>query len=97
MKSRHVTVILSWIQIADSGSLSEVSLYDLFVAAFLPYEEVDTTSRSRIEQDLQDFDRHGYVPTYVARFLREELYPLFVAHGVPQPEGGRECKSELLS
>jgi len=94
MNARLVTAALSWLRKADSGSFSEITLYDLFVAAFPLYEKVDTGSRSRIEHDLQDFDTSGVVPLYVSRFLREAIFPLFVAHRAAQPEGDASCTSE---
>ncbi len=94
MNARLVTAALSWLRKADSGSLSEIGPYDLFVGAFALYEQVNTVSRSRIEQDVQDFDTQGVVPTYVSRFLREAIFPLFVAQPATQPDGDASCTSE---
>lgn len=94
MNARLVTVALSWLRKADSGSLSEISQYDLFVAAFPLYEQVDRISRSRIEHDLQQFDTSGAIPEYVSRFLREAIFPLFVVHPATQSEGEESCTSE---
>jgi hypothetical protein len=91
MNKRHVTAALNWLRQQDGGALSELTAFDLFVAAFVPYEEVDQISRSRIESDFQDFDTYGFVPTYVSRFLCELIFPFFLVHSASPPHGEVTC------
>ena len=78
MSPRCVTTVLSWLQRSEKVTYEnqQLTLYNLFKIAM--YQSFGYWNENLLQSDIARFQRDGYLPAYLVRFLRDRLYPLFI-------------------
>jgi hypothetical protein len=80
--------MLAWYRYKYRDQEADVTLYNLFVGACI--EHFHVRDEVCIQSDLENFERHGNIPLYVLRFVRQICATHFL---LQQPKGDRSCIS----
>lgn len=92
MEKPTVLKTLTWLRRKFPEKERDVTLYNLFVRAFVEHFHVlDDHSQLRIQCDIEAFEAHGNLPQYLSRFMRRLCAQYFVPQ--QQTEGDRSCMS----
>ncbi len=79
MNKGNVLTLVRWLRRTENVTYryQEITLENLFAAAYVNYYGgVGKDSSTRLQCDLHDFEKHGYLPIYVVGFVKHTVYPL---------------------